>query len=62
MFVPPEDNPKTGSKPVVGNKETLLIVGRCGDGILKIVHIKHNRKLKSKNKTSLCYTDHLYIY
>jgi hypothetical protein len=61
VFVPPEENPEIGSKHVVGNNKTLLIVDNCGDGIMRIICIKHNRKLKSKNKT-LCYTDQLYIY
>jgi hypothetical protein len=62
VFVPLEEDPEIGSKHAVGNNKTLLIVDSCGDGTERIICVKNNRKLKSKNKTSLCYTDQLYIY
>jgi hypothetical protein len=46
--VHPGDDPEIGSKPVVGKNKTLVVVGNCADGIIKIICIKLNRMLKAK--------------
>jgi hypothetical protein len=48
VFVPPDDDPETGSKHEVGDNETLLILSSFIDGIIRIILLPQTKGFEKR--------------